>query len=139
MITEITDFTGIRLYLINLRDLGKGSLYLKYDESLLDVLKITFMLQKRRMFLNDRIRLFLTYADDVPMKGRIIETSIFGTVCTARSLVLLIMLKNCICNCQRTMADTPNLMVVKQVCPSIYSRPNIFHLSSFINIFPVFI
>ena len=70
----------------DLRDLGKGSLCLKYDESLLDVLKITFMLQKRRMFLNDRIRLFLTYADDVPMKGRIIETSIFGTVCTGRSL-----------------------------------------------------
>ena len=77
----------------DLRDLEKGSLYLKYDESLLDVLKITFMLQKGRMFLNDRIRLFLTYADDVPMKGSIIETSIFGTVCTG-SLVLLIMLKN---------------------------------------------
>ena len=71
----------------DLRDFGKESLYLKYDESLLEVLKTTLMFQKGRIFLNDRVRLFFTYVEVVPMKGSIIETSILGTVCTG-SLVL---------------------------------------------------
>ena len=58
---------------------GSLSLNVKNEESLLEVLKTNFNLQKGRICLNARVSSFLTVHEVEPRKGSIITTSFFGT------------------------------------------------------------